>query len=127
MENVKGMANWEKGKAIHAILDELEKPVRYKNNNHYYQVSFDVLNAADYGLSQYRERLFIVGNRIGKEFNFPDPTHGQADHDNLFENNVAPYNTVWDAIGTLPPADEPSETARRVSKTIKGRIIKHGY
>lgn len=44
-----------------------------------YNVVWRVLNAADYGVPQRRERVFIVGLRsdIGKEWNFPEPTHSE--------------------------------------------------
>jgi len=43
-----------------------------------YNVVFRVLNAADYGVPQKRERVFIVGFRadLNIEWNFPRPTHG---------------------------------------------------
>ena len=42
-----------------------------------YQVLFRCLNAADYGVPQKRERVFIVGFRkdLGVEWSFPEPTH----------------------------------------------------
>lgn len=42
-----------------------------------YRVVFRLLNAADYGVPQRRERVFIVGFRadIGVEWSFPEPTH----------------------------------------------------
>jgi DNA (cytosine-5)-methyltransferase 1 len=42
-----------------------------------YQVVMRVLNAADYGVPQRRERIFIVGIRgdIGIEWSFPEQTH----------------------------------------------------
>lgn len=42
-----------------------------------YNVVTRVLNAADYGVPQHRERVFIVGFRSdqGQEWSFPDPTH----------------------------------------------------
>jgi len=129
MENVKGMLNWENGKAIEAVLNEFREPVKYEGKEYRYEVTYKVLNSSDYGVPQHRERLFIVGNRLGKTFEFPEPTHGSkfnAEQD-LFPSFLQPYVTVWDAIGGLPPADEPSETAKRVSKSIKGRIEKHGY
>ena len=45
-----------------------------------YQVLFAVLNAADYGVPQRRERIFIVGIRtdLGIEWSFPQPTHSQT-------------------------------------------------
>jgi DNA (cytosine-5)-methyltransferase 1 len=43
----------------------------------YYRVIARVLNAADYGVPQKRERVFIVGFRsdLGLEWSFPRPTH----------------------------------------------------
>ncbi len=45
-----------------------------------YSVSWQVLNARDYGLAQNRCRLFIVGIRSSerKTFMFPAPTHGTS-------------------------------------------------
>lgn len=128
MENVKGMVNWENGKAIEAIMNEISEPIVFEGEEYKYNVKRAVLNAADYGVSQFRERVFIVGNRIGKEFLFPEPTHSQFDGaSDLFGGRKQKYRSVWDAIGNLPDADEPSETAMRVSGTIKERIVNHGY
>jgi DNA (cytosine-5)-methyltransferase 1 len=43
----------------------------------HYNVVFDVLNAANYGVAQTRERLFVVGFRADTniEWHFPKPTH----------------------------------------------------
>ncbi|MEZ9245925.1 DNA cytosine methyltransferase [Vibrio lentus] len=127
MENVKGMLNWEKGRALEAILNEFKEPVIFEGNEYHYEVSYQVLNAVSYGVPQRRERLFIVGNRIDKSFTFPAPTHGTIKELDLLSPQLQPYKTAWDAFGDLPPADEPSEAAKRVSKSIKGRIEKHGY
>lgn len=44
-----------------------------------YQVVFRLLNAADYGIPQQRNRIFIVGIRsdLNLEWSFPKPTHSQ--------------------------------------------------
>lgn len=44
-----------------------------------YQVNTRLLNAADYGVPQRRERIVFVGFRsdMGVAWNFPDPTHSQ--------------------------------------------------
>jgi DNA (cytosine-5)-methyltransferase 1 len=46
---------------------------------HYRLVTRGLLNAANYGVPQRRERIFIVGFRadLGIEWSFPDPTHSQ--------------------------------------------------
>ena len=128
IENVKGMINWQKGRAIEAIKKEFEDPISFKGKKYQYKIEYKVLNAADFGVPQRRERLFMVGNRIDKEFQFPEPTHQEFNNQtDLFGKKLQPYMTVEDAIGSLPPADEPSKTAKKVSKSIKGRIAKHGY
>lgn len=44
-----------------------------------YKVVARLMNAADYGVAQKRERVFFVGIRsdIGLEWSFPEPTHSQ--------------------------------------------------
>jgi DNA (cytosine-5)-methyltransferase 1 len=44
-----------------------------------YNVVFRLLNAADYGVPQRRERVFIVGFRsdLNAQWNFPEPTHSE--------------------------------------------------
>lgn len=115
LENVKGMMNWDKGKALNMLIEELSQPIEKDGVTYQYHV-FEpkVLNAVNYDVPQYRERLILVGNRINKGFNYPKP----KDNDN---------KTVWDAIGSLPAPEGPSETALRVSQTIKERREKHGY
>lgn len=129
MENVKGMVNWEGGKALAAILAEASQPIVYQGQTYCYQLTYKTLDAVDYGAPQFRERIFIVGNRVGKVFAFPRASHtaGQGGQADLFNRNKQAWQTVWDGIGTLPPADAPSETALKVAGTIKGRIARHGY
>lgn len=131
MENVRGLSNWNGGKALDAILEEATRPIEYLGKTYRYRVCWKILDAADFGVPQHRERIFIVGNRIGKGFSFPEPKYGDS-HEGEFglfdgNENTMPYRTVWNAIGNLPPANPPSETAMRVSKTIKGRREKYGY
>ncbi|MDA8233457.1 MAG: DNA (cytosine-5-)-methyltransferase [Clostridia bacterium] len=125
-ENVRGLLNWDKGKAIDLIIEELSKPIAHDGLIYKYTLAKPtVLNAVDFGVPQNRERVFIVGNRLGKSFTFPNPTHFSIEQVNLF--GIQPYKTVWDAIKDLPVPEEPSEVARRVSKKIKQRIVNHGY
>lgn len=115
LENVKGMVNWQDGVVIREIERLLEDPLE---DGEYFSASHKVLNAADFGVPQNRERVFIVGTRTKKLFRFPKPTHGHG---------LKQYSTVGDALGNLPAADAPSDMALRVSQTIKGRIARHGY
>ena len=45
----------------------------------HYRVAFRLVNAADYGVPQKRDRVVIVGFRsdIGEDWNFPTPTHSE--------------------------------------------------
>jgi DNA (cytosine-5)-methyltransferase 1 len=62
-------------------LEHLARLERYhtkgKRDGLYYRVVHRVLNAADYGVPQKRERLFMVAVRadLGIEWSFPSPTH----------------------------------------------------
>lgn len=53
-----------------------------------YRVVYRILNAANYGVPQRRERVFFVGFRsdISAEFHFPEPTHSL---DELLRDQVA--------------------------------------
>ena len=66
-----------------------------------------ILNAADYGVPQLRERVFIVAARDGRPFEFPAPTHGDAPADEmpLFARKTTrePYRCAWDAIADIRP------------------------
>lgn len=66
-ENVYGITGANKGEAWQEI-QEAFKEVGYN-------IYFRILDAADYGVPQHRERLFIVGVKQGK-YLFPYPTHG---------------------------------------------------
>lgn len=66
-ENVVGLLTHKKGETLTILIKEFEKLG--------YTVSFRVLNSAYYGVPQMRERLIIVGNNSGKNFEWPQPTH----------------------------------------------------
>ena len=65
----------------------------------YYSV-FDVLNAADYGVPQRRQRLVILGSRDGKRLRMPKPTHDEAAIDDRPH-----WRTLGEALGELNEED----------------------
>lgn len=116
LENVRGLANWDHGRALNLLIEELSKPIEWDGETYQYTIAKpQILNAVDFDVPQSRERLIVVGNRMGKHFFYPTPE--------LMKNP----KTVWDAIGNLPEPEQPSETALRVSETIKERREKYGY
>jgi DNA (cytosine-5)-methyltransferase 1 len=66
-ENVYGIEGAQGGRPWQLIVESFQTAG--------YTVHFRVLDAADFGVPQHRERLFIVGVRDG-DFAFPRPTHG---------------------------------------------------
>lgn len=67
-----------------------------------YEVDYQLLNAADFGVAQNRKRIFIVGIRkdFGMKFEFPKPTHGNGD---------LAFNTIKEALSGLPNWPEEKE------------------
>jgi DNA (cytosine-5)-methyltransferase 1 len=65
-----------------------------------YTCTWKVLNAADYGIPQIRERFFLIGLRKGS-FVFPEQTHAQSPGDTLFNQKAHPWVTAGEAIGDL--------------------------
>jgi len=61
----------------------------------YYTV-FDVLNAADFGVPQARERLVFLGTRCGERISMPAPTH-----DRNGRNDLPTWKTLRSALEEL--------------------------
>jgi DNA (cytosine-5)-methyltransferase 1 len=59
-----------------------------------YEVSVELLNAANYGVAQTRERVFIVGVRrdLNTKFSFPEPTH---------DKNGSKGKKKWRTVGDI--------------------------
>ena len=70
IENVKGMLTLNKGAFVKDLIE------RFGPNGLGYNISYQLLNAADYGIPQNRYRVFYVGIK-GKEFTFPQPYNYQ--------------------------------------------------
>ena len=66
-----------------------------------YSVVSGVLNAADYGVPQLRERAFFLASRVGA-LELPPATHGDPLIPNLFEQGRLPWVTVGEALADLP-------------------------
>ena len=81
VENVKGIIETEDGYFFDQINKQLHKIG--------YTTSSAVLNAADYGVPQIRNRVFIVGSLHGAKYTFPTPT-------------TKKHVTVREAISDLP-------------------------
>ncbi len=93
-ENVKGLVSFAKGKALASILEDF--------SDCGYNVQWAVLNAADYGVPQKRQRVILFGVRNDVVFKgvFPPPvTHFNP---KLVKGNVRKWVSVGDALRDIP-------------------------
>jgi DNA (cytosine-5)-methyltransferase 1 len=108
LEQVKGFIsakdkNSKKGGVFEQFISELDRIG--------YIPKWQVCCAADYGVPQMRERVFVVATRGKNGFKFPEKTHTRLEETpNLF--GLLPYVTVGDAIAGLgkPDAKIPGTT-----------------
>ncbi len=107
LENVPGLAYRKKSEGLELIA----RAVRKINRDHgtSYTLAVAKLNAADFGVPQLRERVFVIGARDGQEFAFPAPSHVDAGCLSFGQN---PYTTAWDALGDLQEDDDPELQVR---------------
>lgn len=99
-ENVKGLLSMQKGQVLQMILNDFRSLG--------YDVDYKILNAADYGVPQARERIIIIGNRLGIKNPFPIQTHIDNSElnnsiENLFSDTtlLKPHKTVKESIDFL--------------------------
>lgn len=99
MENVFGITYKGKDEAIVLLKGIINKINEEEGTN--YNFNLGVINSANFGVPQLRERVFIIGSREGIDFKFPAPTHKNPE---IEESDLFPlenWRTTWDAIGDL--------------------------
>ena len=109
IENVKGILSKKDengGKIFDSIISDLVK-FGYNFRNSKTGKNYMLLNAADYGVPQRRERVILVGIRKNwKDIDVPfvKPTHADpnAIKEDLFGAALLPWVTLSEAIGDLP-------------------------
>lgn len=94
-ENVFGFV-YKPHKAAFDLLQEKAEELGY-------EISYKVVNTANYGVPQTRERFLCVGVKKGKgdKFVFPEETHYNPQKKDLFSINKKPWVTCREAIGDL--------------------------
>lgn len=112
LENVWGLTNINEGKTQKMIEDCFRAIEGYNN------ISSSVLWASDYGVPQNRNRFFMVGNKLGIDFQFPKKQNSKI--------------TVEEAIGDLPSLqngemlDEASYTQAIEEASAYARLMRRG-
>jgi DNA (cytosine-5)-methyltransferase 1 len=104
MENVKGLLSRKNAEEI-KVIDIIKQSFEALG----YFVEIWLLNAAEYGVPQIRERVFIVGNNQKKEIGSPPKSNSlklfnskNFQVSRLDSQQLNPALTIWDAISDLP-------------------------
>lgn len=96
MENVKGILTWDKGQFIKNIINKFKACG--------YNVEYALLNMADYGIPQTRERVFILGTTLDIPVTFPVPTHSENP-----TGELKPWVGCWEVLKDLVDHKEAPE------------------
>lgn len=109
-ENVKGILSLGKGEAIKQILEDFLN-AGYITEKH-------LVNMADYGVPQTRQRVIIIGQRkdLGSEmlFHFPAPGYNKDG-----SNGLKPRVTVKEALDHFPDPDMPNDVPNHIYSAYK--------
>jgi len=118
-ENVAGLLSIGDGKVFADFLDELSKD---EGGNLIYQVAHHLLEAASYGVPQYRSRVIVYGCKK-KKIAAPPKTHALTKSE--LEEGLLPAVTVSQALSGL---GEPAESthANHVGR-VHGRAVIDRY
>lgn len=95
-ENVKGILSLGKGEVFKMILGDFEEAG--------YKLEYKVLNSADYGVPQKRERVILIGQKSNMQEDISHPSKTHTKDISLF-NNLKPWITVGEALKNLPDPD----------------------
>ena len=113
IENVHGLlsAPLRPGDSHGSLLREFVRDVPRQ-----YRIDAFVVEAADHGAPQYRTRVLLVGNRLGRVATFPPATHGPSG------SGLPPHRTLADALAGLVDPDPIvlpfSEAKRQVLEQV---------
>lgn len=94
LENVKGLLSDQGGKTFNLILELLSQSINGQQmlfthpDSLNYHVYYKVLNAKDYSIPQNRERVFIIGFKNFRAFNFPEKQELKLRLKDLLEDDV---------------------------------------
>ncbi|UYD31070.1 DNA cytosine methyltransferase (plasmid) [Tolypothrix sp. PCC 7712] len=110
-ENVPGLKSIHDGKLFEEILRELTINDTYAISTHNYQM-------AEYGIPQFRERVFIIGAKNGSLVPPMLPTHGNEPLLGLKN-----YRTVREALRYLPEPGTFSKVPNHIGRKHSPRIV----
>ena len=99
------------GKDIHIFRMKVTDIIKNTFEEIGYNVEMKLMNAADYGVPQKRERVIFIGVRkdIKQQITFPDITHNKEGN-----NGKKKWTSVREAIDDLKDKDEDYETLQHI-------------
>lgn len=107
-ENVKGILGMDNGNVIKMILDDFER-AGYLCEKH-------LVNMANYGVPQTRQRVFIIGQQRGlgdkMAFAFPAPTHSN-------KGILLPWVTIQQTLDKYPAPDTENTVPNHIYSAYK--------
>lgn len=107
-ENVRGILSLDGGKAIKQIVADFQTAG--------YIATVTLVNMADYGVPQTRQRVIIIGQRLdlGNEmlFRFPEKINGR-------NSSTKPWISIKQAIDHFVSPDEPNELLNHTCSAYK--------
>jgi DNA (cytosine-5)-methyltransferase 1 len=110
-ENVAGLKSIHGGKLFQEILEALSVRGLYTVTDHRYQV-------ADFGIPQFRDRIFFIGTKNGVRVPQMEPTHGDGE---LLPTRK--YRTVDEALQGLPEIDGSAAVPNHHGREHSTRIV----
>lgn len=108
-ENVKGLLSMQGGELLKTIISLFESLG--------YKMWHKLLNAADFGAPQIRERIIIIGSKLKNNFQYPSQTHYRAEEaPDLFRTGLKPHLTLEEAISDMPFIKSGEESFKYASE-----------
>jgi DNA (cytosine-5)-methyltransferase 1 len=115
-ENVYGLMTIDGGRLLDVMIEKLSRPKRGLR----YEISMHRLNAVDYGVPQFRDRVFLIGSRVGGRVETMRPwVQGTED---LFTAELPRRRTVADALRDLPRIGS-TKAGNHVGRDHSERIV----
>jgi DNA (cytosine-5)-methyltransferase 1 len=97
IEQVKGLLSaQDEAEKVGGVFEQLISQLEQLG----YVPKWKVINAAEYGVPQLRQRVFIIATQKPNGFQFPLPTNGNHKKSGLLFS-LQPYKTVGEVIGDL--------------------------
>ena len=142
LENVKGLVSHDSGKTFQTIIDILSNNGGTQNGQISldmfddglgYHIYWQVLNTKNYGIPQNRERIFIVGFKDFRNFNFPKSIELKLKLKDLLQDNTNnKYHLSYKMCKSIFQASKGNWQSGKmtidtdIAKTINARVFKMG-